>query len=117
VSYHDYYGQLSWLIDWIPLSADHAENTVLTERLLNYGAGTTAFNWNADHAHPGHAIKKEIENKLIELWEQKQTEPREYVDFYLERDQLLYQTVTQQFDKNGVTWPKTSWLRNRLRYQ
>ena len=117
VSYHDYYGQLSWLIDWIPLSTDHEENTALTERLLNYGAGTATFKWNADHAHPGHAIKKQIENKLIELWGQDQTEPKEYVDFYLERDQLLYQTVTQQFDKDGGTWPKTSWLRNRLRYQ
>lgn len=117
VSYHDYYGQLSWLIDWIPLSEDHAENTELTQRLLNYGAGMRTFNWNLDHAHPGHSIKKEIENKLIELWSQPQNQPREYVDFYLERDQLLYQTVMQKFNKNADTWPRTSWLRDRLRYQ
>lgn len=116
-SYHDYYGQGAWLIDWILLTSDPLSNIRLTERFLKYALNQQQFPWDFSWQHVSTPDKKQIEKKVIDLWQTDRAGGTEYVDFYLERDLVLYQTVTEKFSPEQDSWPDTSWLKDRARFQ
>lgn len=109
-SYHDFFGNLAWHIDWIPLHEhDHHRPIELTEKLLYHYGHRVLGRWNHGWAHEGTTEKQATENLLNKLITIGRTLP-EQIAWYYHNDIELWKRVNARFNPNGGSWPKISWL-------
>jgi hypothetical protein len=108
-SYHDYFGNLAWFVDWIPVQADPNGTIDLTEKFLSHHNINILGRWDMGWAHIGEPDKKHTEN-LIRAEIKKQTSIPDHVSTYFHNDCELWQTVVQKFKPNELEWPQISWL-------
>jgi hypothetical protein len=108
-SYFDTFGNRCYHIDWIPISGKtNAETVNLTEKLM-YKYGMRKFDWDYSNTHSSSPEKKELENKLVRLYNEKPAP--EWAQRYLDRDNRLWYTVLDKFNALGEHWDNCSWLR------
>lgn len=108
--YH-YYGEYTWMIDWIPLDYGHERTIDLTSRLLESQGQRILKPWNMAHTHRSSAFKIDVVKKLKSLWEEKEIYPQ--YRSLLANDIFLYQQVKERFHQYGDRWDQISWLRDR----
>lgn len=111
-SLHDYFGSRIRNIDWIPLTADHRDNILLTERIINEYTGIQSHVWHQEFAHTSSPEKKQLTQDLQADWDtaRENNNIPELSMLYLENDINLYQSVVRYFDPSGRDWDQCSWL-------
>lgn len=112
VSIHEMFGESAWLVDWIPISQNHAETVQQTEKLLRTTGMKRFDRWDYGHARPADQRMLAAAELLRRLWAAGNHHPQSTIA-YLYRDQRLYNAVISNFNSFGDTWPDTSWLRDR----
>lgn len=108
-SYHDYFGNLAWSIDWIPVQTNHNHTIALTEKLMEHYRINILDRWNRSLAHEGDADKKHTEQLLSAEIKKSKSMP-EYIGNHFHADWELWRTVVSKFKPNETTWPRISWL-------
>ena len=109
MSYHETYGHLSWLIDWIPTGLGFDTTIGLTERLLWKYNIRILGRWNPNHARPASPEMLELADILRDDWNSNGgISPA--CQKYLVRDVVLYQQVMQSIKPDAADWDTTSWL-------
>jgi hypothetical protein len=108
VSYHDQYGNYCNQIDWIPLTGrSHEQSVAKTDQLLQYYGIKLFNNWAWKRQHISTDQQKKLQKDLEDIWSQDQPF---WLEWYLERDRDLYRRVMAKFNRDGDTWPQSSWL-------
>jgi hypothetical protein len=113
MSYFETYGNYAWMIDWIPLNTDHDTVIHFTNKLMNSYGQVLLDKWDLELAHVGTTDKTNLTNEIRAQW-QSQEYKSDNINVYFERDIMLYQTVTKNFNRFGDRWGDISWLRDRL---
>jgi len=110
VSYHDQYGDYCNLIDWIPLSG-HSNQAVVkkTEMFLIHHSARMLDKWEYLWEHSSSDFQKLLVKDLEDCWNKDQPA---WIQWYLQRDRILYNRVVERFNYSADTWPKSSWLEN-----
>ena len=112
MSYHETYGHLCWMIDWIPTGLGFDTTVDLTERLLWKYNIRILGRWDATHARPASPELLELAGILRDLWNKGDSIPPA-TQRYLVRDMVLFERVMRSINAGAADWDHTSWMRQR----
>jgi len=108
------YGNKLRMIDWIPLSDNHADAPTWTDCLLDHYSHPR-INWNREFEHTGdYNSYKKIFNKVKDYWEQGKDVRPAVLKLYLKLDLDFYQEVIGKFQPNATDWPTMSWMPKKV---